>query len=224
MICIGHRGARGHEPENTLLSVRTALALGASWIEVDVYAVEGELVVIHDDRLERTTNGSGYVMEHSLESLRALDAGKGERIPTLDEIFDEVGDRAGVIVELKGPGSAAPTCALLDRRFAAGLSRESVIVSSFDHRMLALVREHDRSIRLGALMVGLPVTNAAFAENLGAWSVHPSLDFVDAEFVDDAHRRGLLVYVFTVNHPDDIDRMRRLGVDGVFTDYPDRVG
>jgi glycerophosphoryl diester phosphodiesterase len=90
MICFGHRGAAGYAPENTLASVEKAISLGADWVEVDVYAVENELVVIHDDRLERTTNGSGYIIEQSLEYLRSLDAGEGEKIPFLREIFDLV--------------------------------------------------------------------------------------------------------------------------------------
>ena len=105
MIAIGHRGAMGHEPENTIRSVRKALELGASWVEVDVYPVEGELVVIHDDRLERTTNGRGYVVEQSLDSLRSLDAGKGEKIPLLREVFDAVDHRAGVNVQFQCPAA-----------------------------------------------------------------------------------------------------------------------
>src|SRR6187455_3135798 len=89
-LCIGHRGACGHEPENTLRSVRRALELGAHGIEIDVHYVHGELLVIHDAKLERTTNGRGYISRKSLADLRALDAGQGERIPTLREVFETV--------------------------------------------------------------------------------------------------------------------------------------
>src|SRR5436309_1394238 len=98
-LCIGHRGARGHEPENTVRSVRRAMELGANGIEVDVYFVDGELIVIHDDTLDRTTNGHGPVVEQSLDFIRSLDAGKGEKIPTLREIFDAVDRRAFINVE-----------------------------------------------------------------------------------------------------------------------------
>ena len=111
MFCIGHRGARGHAPENTLASVRKAIELGADWIEVDVYGVDGELVVFHDDRLERTTNGEGLLMGQSFDYLRSLDAGDGELIPTLAEVFDVAADRVGINVELKGPGTAEPVAA-----------------------------------------------------------------------------------------------------------------
>jgi glycerophosphoryl diester phosphodiesterase len=101
-ICFAHRGASGHEPENTLAAAVKAVDLGAHWIEVDVYALKTELIVIHDDRIERTTNGAGYVMEKTLDYLQSLDAGKGQRIPTLREVFDAVDRRSGINVELKG--------------------------------------------------------------------------------------------------------------------------
>ena len=226
MLCFGHRGARRHAPENTVGGVRKAIELGADWVEVDVYTVEDELIVIHDDRLERTTNGTGYVLEQTLEHLRSLDAGDGQPIPMLDEIFDAArGPRGtvGINIELKGPGAAAAVVELVEARMRAGWPADGVLVSSFNHRELREVRRRAPELRRGALLVGLPVTNAAFAEDLGAWSVHPSIDFLDEAFVTDAHRRGLKVIPFTVNHPDDIDRMFGLGVDGVFTDYPERV-
>jgi len=88
VICFAHRGASGHEPENTLIAMEKAISMGVDWIELDVRVVDDELIVIHDDRLERTTNGTGCVHEHSLEYLRSLDAGKGQRIPLLRETFD----------------------------------------------------------------------------------------------------------------------------------------
>ncbi|HQH27580.1 MAG TPA: glycerophosphodiester phosphodiesterase family protein, partial [Oligoflexia bacterium] len=96
MLSIGHRGAMGHEPENTLRSVAKALTLGADWIEVDVYNAQDKLVVIHDDRLERTTDGTGRVVGQTLDYLRSLDAGKGEKIPFLEEVFAVVDHRAGI--------------------------------------------------------------------------------------------------------------------------------
>ena len=114
LFCFGHRGARGHEPENTLRSVRKALALGADGVEVDVYLADEQLVVIHDRTLGRTTNGSGFVTRKSFAYLRSLDAGQGEHIPTLAEVFDTVDRRALINVELKGPHTAAPVGALID--------------------------------------------------------------------------------------------------------------
>ncbi len=223
LLCIGHRGAMGHAPENTLLSFKKALELGAPCVEMDVYHVDGNLVVFHDERLERTTNGSGYLLDHDFDYLRSLDAGDGERIPTLLEVFEIVDRKAGVNIELKGPGTARPVVDFVAARRKQGWRNDLILVSSFNHRELEEVRGMDPSIKLGALMVDLPVDDAAFADALGAYSVHLSLEFIDRGFVDHAHSRGLRAFVFTVNHPHDIHRMERLGVDGVFTNYPERV-
>ncbi|RLA12226.1 MAG: glycerophosphodiester phosphodiesterase [Gammaproteobacteria bacterium] len=222
-LCIGHRGAMGHAPENTLASVRKALALGAEFIEMDVYWVDDQLMVFHDDRLERTTNGSGYLWDQSFELLRSLDAGDGEQIPTLDEVCKLIDQQAGLNIELKGPGTAAPVAAFINDLALNGWQQTSLLVSSFDHRQLAELKQLNPNIRLGALTASLPVDNARFAESLGAYSVHASLDFIDQVFVTDAHARGIKVYVYTVNYPEDIARMRQLGVDGVFTNFPERV-
>lgn len=108
LLCIGHRGAKGHEPENTLRSIRKAIELGTPCIEIDVHHVDGHLVVFHDDRLERRTNGIGNLAEQSFEYLRSLDAGNGERIPTLQEVCETIGPGIGLNIELKGPGTATP--------------------------------------------------------------------------------------------------------------------
>jgi glycerophosphoryl diester phosphodiesterase len=224
LFCFGHRGARGHEPENTVRSVRRALELGADGVEVDVYFADGQLVVIHDDTLERTTNGHGRVMEKSFAHLRSLDAGRGERIPTLTEIFDAVSRRAVINVELKGPRTAAPVVSLIAEYVNQhGWRFDDFLVSSFDHAQIREAKQLRPAIRIGALIEKTPRTLAKFAEELGAWSLHASKRCVTPELVADAHQRGLKVFVYTVNEPKDITAMRALGVDGVFSDFPERV-
>jgi len=224
LFCFGHRGARGHEPENTVRSVRRALELGADGVEVDVYFADGQLVVIHDDTLERTTNGQGRVMEKSFAYLRSLDAGSGEKIPTLAEIFDAVNRRAVINVELKGPHTAAPVAALIGGYVKQrGWSFDYFLVSSFDHEQLREAKQLCPEIRTGALIEKTPRDLAQFAEELGAWSLHASKRCVTPELVADAHQRGLKIFVYTVNEPKEIAAMRALGVDGVFSDFPERV-
>jgi glycerophosphoryl diester phosphodiesterase len=223
MLCIGHRGAMGHAPENTLLSMQKALKLGVPWIELDVYDAEGHLIVIHDKKLERTTNGAGYVMEQTFEYLRSLDAGRGQKIPTLDEVFDLVQRKAGINIELKGPDTAEPVAAFIERYRLKGWTDEEILISSFNHRELKKIKDLDGDVRIGPLIKEIPEGNAAFAEEMEAFSVHVSLKTINRPFVEDAHRRGLKVYVYTVNKLNDIERMRSLGVDGVFTNYPERV-
>ncbi len=223
LLCIGHRGAMMHASENTLASIHKALLLGALCIEIDVCSVDGHLVVFHDERLERTTDGKGYLKDQTFEYLRSLDAGDGQCIPTLEEVLLAIDSRAGLNIELKGSGAAAPVVRLIAELVAGGYDKQTILISSFNHRELSEIKHLDNEIKLGALIRGLPVDDTRFAKDLGAFSVHPSLDFVDQQFVDDAHSRGLKVFVYTVNHPEDIERMYQLGADGVFTGFPERV-
>jgi glycerophosphoryl diester phosphodiesterase len=223
-LCIGHRGAAGHAPENTLLSVRKAIELGADWIEIDVHAVAGELVVIHDFRLEHTTNGRGYVAQQSVDYLRSLDAGGGQKIPFLGEVFDLVDRRVGINIEIKSEGSARPLVELIDRYLSERQWRyEEIIVSSFNHRELAEVKSLRPKLKIGVLISGVPLDYTGAAQTLGAVSVHLGVDFLNRQLVEDAHRRGLKAFAHTVNHPEDLQHVRALGVDGVFTDYPERA-
>ncbi len=213
----------GYAPENTLASIQKALELGAHCIEIDVYNVEGRLIVFHDNRLERTTNGTGYLMDHSFEYLRLLDAGHGERIPTLEEVCNLIKAQTGLNIELKGPGTADPVASFVENLYRNGWSKNSILVSSFNHRELHRVKELSSHILIGVLISCLPVDDAGIATDLRAFSVHPSVEFIDKRFVDDARGRGLRVYAYTVNHQEELKRMKELGVDGVFTDYPDMV-
>ncbi len=222
-VVFAHRGAGGHEPENTLRAIGRALDFGAKWVEVDVYAVEGELVVIHDRRLERTTNGTGRVMGRSLAYLRSLDAGKGERIPFLREVCELIEGRAGINVELKGPATAALLAAYLAslcRR--RSWFRDRLVVSSFDRGELKRFHELARNVPVGLLVDGPLFRWNVFAASSGAVSVHVNRRFIDAAFVRKAHSRGLKVFVFTVNRPAEAKGLRAIGVDGIFTDFPDR--
>ena len=223
LLSIGHRGARGHGPENTLLSFRKALEIGVPCVELDVYHVDGHLLVFHDDRLERTTNGSGYLLDHSFQYLRSLDAGGGEGIPTLSEVFDTINFRAGINIELKGPNTARPVAGFIAARRRAGWKDHLILISSFNHAELYELHQIDPGIRTGALIAGPPMDGDLSVALPWAYSVHLSLKYVNRRTVDQAHSSGLRVFVFTVNRPRDIRRMRELGVDGVFTDYPERV-
>jgi glycerophosphoryl diester phosphodiesterase len=224
LLCFGHRGACGHEPENTVRSVRRALELGADGIEVDVQLADGELVVIHDATLKRTTNGKGRVANKSFAYLRSLDAGSGERIPTLAEILNVVNRRGVINIELKGPHTAAPVAALVAEHVKLqGWSFSDFLISSFDHARIREVKRLCPDIRIGALVTRTPRGLAKFTERLGAWSVHVDKRRVTPKLVADAHGRGLKVFAFTVNEPHEITRMRTMEVDGVFSDFPERV-
>lgn len=225
MKIIAHRGACGHEPENTLASFKKAMQQGADAIEFDVHVLKsGELIVIHDHMVDRTTNGTGYVENFSLNDLRKLNAGNGEKVPLLSEVFDLVDKKIPIHIELKGPNTAMPVAALIAMyKVEKGWSEDLFIVSSYNHIELAKFISLMPTIRTGALFYGVPLEHAAFAERLGSSSVHLSTDLITQEFVNDAHSRGMEVYVETVNVKSEMQRMHTMGVDGVFTNFPDKT-
>ena len=223
MLCIGHRGAMGYAPENTIKSLAKALELGAPWVEVDVYYVDNHLMVIHDETLARTTNGKGSLSDKSFSYIRGLDAGEGERIPTLEEVLDLIWEKAGINIELKGPGTVRPVIELLRKWITSDWGIENFLVSSLNHQFLYEARKLDKMIPIGILLDAITYNCPAIAEALKACSVNQDICFVNNDLVIDAHNKGFKVFVYTVNEQDDINRMKAMGVDGVFTDYPDRV-
>ncbi|SDE36544.1 glycerophosphodiester phosphodiesterase [Desulfuromonas thiophila] len=225
LLCIGHRGAMGHAPENTLASFALALQLGAQAVELDVRCVAGRLLVLHDDRLERTTNGSGTLYDQSLTRLRALDAGGGQPIPFLEEVCALLAGRAAINIELKDAASVAPLVALLPQLWRQGWRRGQLWASSFDRGVLQALHEALPQLPLGLLLEQpCRAADLHFARRLGACAIHPPLAGLRAVQVRAIQARGMRVYVYTVNASRDLRRLQRLGVDGVFSNYPERVG
>jgi glycerophosphoryl diester phosphodiesterase len=221
----GHRGASGYLPENTLASFNKAIELGVDMVEFDVHRCKsGEIVVMHDDTVDRTTNGHGRVADLALDELRALDAGQGERIPTLEEVFDAIGARVGVVVELKEQSTIQGTAEIIKRYVAEhGWSYGQFSVTAFDHYLLRAFHELCPQAPLGAILAGNPIGYAEFGERAGAVSVNMAHPFLTRAFVEDAHRRGLQVFAWPVDEPRDIERMKDIGVDGMFSNFPDRI-
>ena len=207
---------------NTLRSIRRALELGVHGVEIDVQLLGGELLVLHDACLERTTDGHGYAARKSLELLRSLDAGKGEQIPTLREVIEAVGRQAFLNVELKGRRTAGPVCAVIQEFVTKrGWKYEDFLVSSFHRSELRAIR--DPRIPIGLLVTRPTRLYRLSARRVRAVTVHPAARHVTADFVADAHQHGWRVFPYTANSAEEIARLRKMGVDGVFTDYPERV-
>lgn len=223
MLVIGHRGAMGHAPENTLEAIQIALDMGADWIEIDVYAVENDMVVIHDDDLDRTTNGKGAVMDQTLAHLRSLDAGNGQQIPLLSEVIGLIDAKVGLNIELKGPGTAAPVINYLDNHLPATWKSEQILLSSFDHNELLEAKKLNPRYKRAPLFWRGEIDYDFVLNQLQAVGINPSLHMVTKKMVETAHSHGLTVLVYTVNEKLDIERMRHMGVDGIFTNYPDRA-
>ena len=218
---IGHRGAAGHAPENTLAAIWKARSFHADLIEVDLRETnDGHLVLLHDDTIDRTTNKTGPVAGMSLEQVQRLDAGKGQRIPTLEEALEIAAGHMGMILELKVEGIGNDACAIVKR---TGF-RDPLIYASFMMDELHRVRQVDP---LAKLMVLLPrnLPQDPVADVVAVRASHVGLHFssVTPILLQTYHNLGRLVFTYTVNDPADIQRMRGLGVDGIISDFPDRI-
>ncbi len=222
---IGHRGACGYEPENTLRSFKKALELGVDVIELDVFLCKsGEVVVIHDPKIDRTTNGKGFVSCLTLEQLQSYDAGKGELIPTLEQVFNLVDKRAVIDIELKGEGTPQAVAQLLEKYISEhDWNYDHFIVTSFNHHLLAEFNQYCPKIARGAIINAIPLTYAQFGSDVQAQAIVVCREFINKAYIQDAHNRGLKVYVYTVNEPDEIKFLKNLGVDGIVSNFPDRV-
>jgi glycerophosphoryl diester phosphodiesterase len=228
---IAHRGASGHAPENTMAAFRRAVEMGAGFIETDLHLTrDSQFVAIHDDTLDRTTNASGLVTNHTLAELRRLDAGAwfgpafvGQRIPTLDEILAFAREHDIIFyLEIKSGGAWRPEHALV-----AALQNsdavDRVVILCFDEEVLRTVRELDASLMTG-LLVNRPAADLVErAQRAGVRQLAPHWELVSRELVQQAHAAGLPVVPWTVNQPEQMRALLRLGVDGILTDYPDRL-
>ncbi|MGA1872644.1 MAG: glycerophosphodiester phosphodiesterase [Thermoplasmatota archaeon] len=222
MLRIGHRGAAFHRPENTMSSFRRALELGVDMIELDVRKSRcGELMVIHDETVDRTTDGTGKVSEMDLAEISRLDAGSGERVPLLRDVMEVFAGRVSLDIEMKGTRIAEPVHSILAEMFDAGSwKEEDVIVTTFHPGELFDLNELLPSVRKGFIFEDHPDMGIDFASGLGAWSVVPRFDLVDEGFVESARSLDLKVLVWTVNDVRDVRKMERMGVDGIVTDDP----
>ena len=216
-VKIAHRGASAYEPENTIRSFEKAIEMKAEMIEFDVrQSLDGSLVVIHDAKVDRTTDGKGLVSEKTLSGLRELDAGKGEKIPSFEEALDACAGRAKLVIELKENGIEEKVLHAINAR---GL-KEVVFIVSFNQSRLRLVKALDPKIRTGLILFasGNPV---ALAEKCGADAVAPFRWFVTKGLVEKARSRGLYTFTWTVDDDVKARALRDMGVTGIVTNRPD---
>ncbi|MDP3788152.1 MAG: glycerophosphodiester phosphodiesterase family protein [Candidatus Chromulinivorax sp.] len=230
MDIIGHRGACGYKPENTLSSFALAVEMGVDKIELDVYVcTTGELVVIHDDLVDRTTNGHGMVINMSFEELRNLIVEDVEQIPTLQEVIELVDRRVPINVELKGPNTAQPVAELLINYMENGWMPNDFVASSFQHDQVDLFQKLCPEIETGVLFESDDFSDyIAIALMHNAQSIGLSCDLVTenllpVDLIDNAHDNGLKVLMYTVNDRELADQLEAMGVDGIFSNYPDKM-
>ncbi len=231
VLVIAHRGASGYAPENTIAAFRKAVAMGVTFIETDLHlSRDARFVAIHDGTLDRTTNGKGAVHEFTLADLRKLDAGSwfgsefaGERIPTLEEILQFAKKHDVVFyLELKPGGSWGGEHALIGALRESGEIARTVVIS-FDASILAAVRRIEPTLMTGLLYDGQIADPLTKALEVGARQLAVRGDLVSPSMIKEARRHDLQVVCWTVNHPAHLRLLMEAGVDGIMSDYPDRV-
>lgn len=215
MLKIGHRGAKGHLPENTLTSFEKAIALGVDMIELDVrLSLDKVPMVIHDETIDRTTSKTGFVTDYNAKELQQLG------IPTLRDVFEIVDNRCEINVEIKTFSATKPVLDLINPNTFA---RNKILISSFDWNALQEVRFHDEEIRIGVLTETDLDLALAFAKFIKAEAIHPYYHLLTAENTEKIKEKGFKVFPWTVNEPEDITFVKSLEVDGIITDFPERL-
>jgi len=224
MELIGHRGVAALEPENTLRSVRRALRFGLGMVEIDVRWAGCHLWVLHDHRLDRTTNLRGALTAYGFGQLRTADAGAGERIPLLREVIEVINRRAVLNIELKGPRTALPVVALLDELCEGAFSPSDFLLSSFSPRELAVAKRVGPHYPRALLVGSRPLSVLKTARQLQVGAIHLSRKRAVSATVRVCGEAGYGVRVFTVNDAQEASALQAMGVEGVFTDDPTVFG
>ena len=216
---IGHRGAKGYAAENTLASFQKAIKLGVDGIELDVHlSLDSKVIVIHDDTIDRTTSGKGFLKEYSAKELKQFN------IPTLESVFELVNQKCFINIELKTYETADKVANFINRYVSEkGWKYDDFIVSSFDWNALQQVHFLNNKIRIGVLTNTDLELAFAFAKFIKAYSIHPYYHLLTPENVANMQSKNFKVYPWTINEPEDIIFVKSLNVDGIITDFPDRI-
>ncbi|WP_396183999.1 glycerophosphodiester phosphodiesterase [Flavobacterium sp.] len=221
---IGHRGAMGHETENTIASVKKALELDIDMIEIDVFLIKsGELVVFHDEILDSLTDTSGSIKDFTWDELQKVVVKGNHRIPTLEEVIKTIDQKVPLNIELKGKNTAKPTFELLQTFYKKGWKKDAFVISSFLWDELETFRKLDAEIALAVLTEENPLEAIAMGKKLKAVAINPWWKTLTKENVKQLHEEGFKIYTYTVNEPDDIKTVSELGVDGIFCNFPERL-
>ena len=220
LLRIGHRGAGGHAPENTLAAIERGIALHAHLVEFDVRATsDGQLVLLHDATLDRTTNGHGPITDQLWSNVKQLTGGDGQPLPLLAEALRATSGRTGVMIEIKVEGIAKHICRTVQEIRFSG----PVIYASFFHNELLAVRHEDPQAQTMALIEAAPVNRTAFATDAQATHVGVAFETLTSSFLKSLHDHPFQVFVYTVNDPADIQTAQAMGVDGIISDYPEQL-
>jgi glycerophosphoryl diester phosphodiesterase len=234
---VAHRGATGYAPENTIAAFDKGVEMKADYIEIDVQrSKDGELVIIHDTTVDRTTNGTGYIKDLTFEQLRQLDAGSwkgeqftGERIPAFDEILDRYHGKTGILIELKAPelypGIEEQVAEELTKRNLDRPQNEKIIIQSFNFESMKKMNTLLPNVPIGVLTSSKAHATSEALKEFSAYAdyFNPSYGIVTKELVGEVHALGMKISSWTVRSQEAADFLIEMGVDAIITDYPDYV-
>ena len=226
-LSIGHRGAKGYVAENTYESISKAIQLGVDGIEIDVFkCASGELVLFHDKDLKELTGESGLIENLTIKELEQFLVLGKYKIPTLKDVLKRIEKPLFVNIELKGLNTAQATSKIIaDISTSTSWALEHFIVSSFNWDELELFRSIDKNTPVGVLVSKSMSINEAieFGKKINAQAIHPNFKLLNDKAVKKIKNNGFKIYTWTVNNEDDINFMKKLEVDGIISDYPDRI-
>ena len=225
MLKIAHRGAKAYEPENTLQAFQKALDLNSDGIELDVHvSSDGQIIVIHDETIDRTTDGKGLVNDFTLAKLKSFLIDGKHQIPTLKEVFDLVNKKCLINIELKGLGTPSKVVALIEDYISEkNWNYNHFIISSFEWNMLEETSNLNPNIPIGVLTEEDLSKALAFAEKIKAKAIHPDFQLLNENNVLQMQDKGFLVLPWTVNSEEDIQKVKSYKVNGIISDNPDKI-
>lgn len=224
-LIIGHRGAMGYETENTLASIQKALDMGVDMIEIDVFNIKsGETVVFHDERLERLSNAGGNIEDYYISDLKKVILDGNHKIPLLQDVLKLIDGKVALNIELKGAKTSNRVNFIIDFYIKKrGWTLDDFVISSFNWTELREMRKINPDIAIAVLTEENPLEAIPIAKELNAMAINPWYKKLTAENTKQIQQEGFKVFTYTVNEIEDIAKMRDFGVDGIFTNYPDRA-
>lgn len=226
LLVIGHRGAKGHVAENTLASIKKAIELGADGIEIDVFrCLSGEIVLFHDKKLDKLTDGTGLIEKTTLKDLKKLKVlGSNEQIPTLNEVIEIIDKNTFLNIELKGRNTAKSSLEIIKNYIKnENIISKNILFSSFEWEELKDLRDLDSKVNIALVTENNPLDAIEPALNLQAIAINPTHKKLNKKVVEQIFSAGLKIYTWTVNDDKQIKKMKQLGVNGIITDYPERI-
>ena len=227
ILRIGHRGSKGYVAENTLESIKHAILLGVNGIEIDVFkCLSGELVLSHENNLKRLTGKSGQLEKLTLGELKKFLVVGKYKIPTLTDVLQTIETPLFVNIELKGLNTAQATSKIITNLSKSTSWRlENFIISSFNWNELEQFRSIDNNTPVGVLLSNSMSINEAieFGKKINAQAIHPNFKLLNEKTVKKIKNNGFKIYTWTVNSKDDINYMKKLKVDGIISDFPDKI-